>query len=67
MALGISQSGRYLRHHIELGMNEDENDKRVFDGVLAHISGAGKVFANHEFAEPGRTATQHEDRTYPEN
>jgi len=67
MALGISQSGRYLRHHIELGMNEDENGKRVFDGVLAHISGAGKVFANHEFAEPGRTATQHEDRTYPEN
>ncbi len=67
MALGISQSGRYLRHHIELGMNSDENGKRVFDGVLAHISGAGKVFANHEFAEPGRTATQHEDRTYPEN
>ncbi|MEN3381943.1 MAG: hypothetical protein V7608_1987 [Hyphomicrobiales bacterium] len=67
MALGISQSGRYLRHHIELGMNGDENGKRVFDGVLAHISGAGKVFANHEFAEPGRTATQHEDRTYPEN
>jgi hypothetical protein len=67
MALGISQSGRYLRHHIELGMNGDENGKRVFDGVLAHISGAGKVFANHEFAEPGRTATQHEDRSYPEN
>jgi hypothetical protein len=67
MALGISQSGRYLRHHIELGMNGDENGRRVFDGVLAHISGAGKVFANHQFAEPGRTATQHEDRTYPEN
>ena len=67
MALGISQSGRYLRHYIELGMNEDENGKRVFDGVLAHISGAGKVFANHTFAEPGRTATQHEDRVYPEN
>ena len=63
MAFGISQSGRYLRHHIELGMNGDENGKRVFDGVLAHISGAGKVFANHEFAEPGRTATQ--QRTAP--
>jgi hypothetical protein len=67
LAFGISQSGRYLRHHIELGMNEDEAGKRVFDGVLAHISGAGKVFANHTFAEPGRTATQHEDRAYPEN
>jgi hypothetical protein len=25
------------------------------------------VFANTTFAEPGRTATQHEDRLYPEN
>lgn len=67
IAIGISQSGRYLRHHLELGMNKDEFGRRVFDGVLAHISGAGKVFANHTFAEPGRTATQHEDRYYPEN
>jgi hypothetical protein len=67
LALGISQSGRYLRHHLELGMNRDEHGRRVFDGVLSHIAGAGKVFANHEFAMPGRTATQHEDRFYPEN
>jgi hypothetical protein len=39
----------------------------VFDGVLTHVAGAGKVFANHSFAMPGRTATQHEDRLYPEN
>jgi Alpha/beta hydrolase domain len=67
IALGISQSGRYLRHYLELGMNKDERGRKVFDGVLAHISGAGKVFANHEFGMPGRTATQHEDRFYPEN
>jgi Alpha/beta hydrolase domain len=67
IALGISQSGRYLRHHLELGMNKDERGRKVFDGVLAHISGAGKVFANHEFGMPARTATQHEDRFYPEN
>jgi alpha/beta hydrolase family protein len=67
IAFGISQSGRYLRHYLDLGMNRDERGKRVFDGVLAHIAGAGKVFANHTFAMPGRTATQHEDRYYPEN
>jgi hypothetical protein len=67
MAFGISQSGRFLRHYIELGMNKDEQGRKVFDGILAHISGAGKVFANHEFSEPGRTATEHEDRYYPEN
>jgi hypothetical protein len=25
------------------------------------------VFANHSFSMPGRTATQNEDRLYPEN
>jgi hypothetical protein len=48
-------------------MNDDGNGRRVFDGVLTHVAGAGKVFANHSFAMPGRTATQHEDRLYPEN
>ena len=67
IGFGISLSGRFLRNFIELGMNRDENGGRVFDGVLPHISGAGKVFANFEFAMPGRTATQHEDRTYPED
>ncbi len=66
LAIGISLSGRYLRHFLDLGMNRDEAGRRVFDGVLPHISGAGKVFANAPFAMPGRTATQHEDRFYPE-
>jgi len=67
IAFGVSQSGRYLRHFLELGMNADEQGRRVFDGMLSHIAGAGKVSANHTFAMPGRTATQHEDRFYPEN
>jgi Alpha/beta hydrolase domain len=67
LAFGVSQSGRFLRHFFELGMNDDGHGRRVFDGVLTHVAGAGKVFANHSFAMPGRTATQHEDRLYPEN
>ena len=67
LAFGVSQSGRFLRHFLELGMNDDGRGRRVFDGVLSHVAGAGKVFANHSFAMPGRTATQHEDRLYPEN
>ena len=67
MAFGGSQSGRYLRHFIELGMNKDARGRRVFDGVYTHTAGAGKVFANHVFAEPDRTFTQHEDHLYPEN
>jgi alpha/beta hydrolase family protein len=67
LAFGVSQSGRFLRHFLELGMNDDGHGRRVFDGVLTHVAGAGKVFANHRFAMPGRTATQHQDRLYPEN
>ena len=67
LAFGVSQSGRFLRHFLELGMNRDAAGRRVFDGVFSHVAGAGKVFANHRFGMPGRTATQHEDRLYPEN
>ena len=58
---GISQSGRYLRDHIGQGFNHDESGRKVFDGVLAHISGVGRVFLNAEFGQPARTNTQHED------
>src|SRR5438874_2472782 len=67
IGFGVSQSGRFLRHFLELGMNRDSAGRRVFDGVFSHVAGAGKVFANHAFGMPGRTATQHEDRLYPEN
>jgi hypothetical protein len=67
LAFGVSQSGRFLRHFLELGMNDDGHGRRLFDGVMSHVVGAGKVFANHRFGMPGRTATQHEDRLYPEN
>ncbi|MFC7544542.1 alpha/beta hydrolase domain-containing protein [Siccirubricoccus deserti] len=60
-AIGISQAGRYLRHHIDLGMNADTAGRRVFDGVLSHIAGAGRVFINERFGQPDRTATWHED------
>ncbi|MBK8739520.1 MAG: hypothetical protein IPM02_08245 [Betaproteobacteria bacterium] len=67
LAVGISQSGRYLRDHIGQGFNQDTRQRKVFDGVLAHISGVGRVFLNDEFGQPARTNTQHEDHFYPEN
>src|SRR3989475_4303671 len=66
LALGISQAGRYLREHVASGFNRDEAGRRVFDGVLTHIAGAGKIFLNAEFAQPNRTSTQHEDHYFPE-
>jgi hypothetical protein len=63
----VSQSGRYLRDHIALGFNQDESARKVFDGLLTHVAGIGKVFANYEFGQPYRTRTQHEDHGFPEN
>ena len=67
MGFGVSLGGRYLRHHVELGMNADEKGRRVLDGMLAHTGGIGKVFANELFSYAGRTATQRENKNYPEN
>jgi hypothetical protein len=67
LALGISQSGRFLRDFVHQGFNRDEAGSRVFDGMLAHISGIGGVFLNARFGQPSRTNTQHEDHLYPEN
>jgi hypothetical protein len=67
LAVGISQSGRYLRDFVHQGFNQDESAIKVFDGVLSHIAGIGGVFLNAEFGQPARTNTQHEDHTFPEN
>jgi len=67
LAFGFSQSGRYLRDHISQGFNRDEMGRRVFDGVLTHAAGVGRVFLNTRFAQPFRTCTQREDHDFPEN
>lgn len=67
LAFGNSQSGRYLRNHTELGFNQDESHRKVFDGLLTNVAGIGKVFCNFAFGQPYRTATQHEDHAFPEN
>lgn len=66
LAIGFSQAGRYLRHHISDGFNRDEQGRRVFDGIYSHIAGVGRLFFNVPFSQPARTSTQHEDHTAPE-
>jgi Alpha/beta hydrolase domain len=66
LAIGFSQAGRYLRHHISEGFNRDEQGRPVFDGIHSHIAGVGRLFFNVPFSQPARTSTQHEDHTAPE-
>ena len=62
---GVSQSGRFLRNFLYLGLNDDERGRIVFDGLMPHVAGGGLGFFNHRFAQPTRFAGQHEDHTYP--
>ena len=65
LALGISQSGRFLRDLLYQGFNEDEAGRVVLDGVMPHIAGSRKTFVNYRFSQPGRYSRQHEDHLYP--
>ena len=63
-AWGRSQTGRCLRDFVYRGFNADASGRRVFDGVLPHVAGAGRKWLNHRFAIPIVSGgQQHEDRT----
>lgn len=49
-AWGRSQTGRALRDFVHGGWNADAAGRRVFDGVFAHVAGAGLMWMNHRFA-----------------
>ncbi|WP_161555683.1 alpha/beta hydrolase domain-containing protein [Mangrovicoccus ximenensis] len=65
LGIGISQSGRFLRDFLYQGFNADGTGAQVFDGMIAHIAGSRKTFANYPFALAGRYSRQHEDHDYP--
>jgi hypothetical protein len=62
---GVSQSGRLLRTFLYDGFNRDERDRKVFDGVLAHVAGAGRGSFNTRFAQPSRDGHPFLNTLYP--
>ena len=65
IGFGTSQSGRCLRQFVWQGFNADERGRKVFDGVISHVAGAGLGSFNHRFASPTRTNGQHEEHLFP--
>ena len=49
-AFGRSQTGRLIRDAIYRGFNADTAGRKVFDGVLTHVAGCGRMWMNHRFA-----------------
>ena len=65
LGFGTSQSGRFLRTFLYEGFNADEKGQRVFDGVWAHVAGAGRGGFNFRFAQPSRDGHPFLNIQYP--
>ena len=53
-AMGRSQSGRFLRQMIHLGLNEDEEDRMALDGIIPHVAGGMRGEFNLRFGQPSK-------------
>ena len=55
---GVSQSGRFLRHMLYLGLDEDEQGRMVFDAVMPHVAGGRRGEFNLRFGQPSLNAQE---------
>ncbi|CAN5472948.1 alpha/beta hydrolase domain-containing protein [soil metagenome] len=62
---GVSQSGRLAHHFLYEGLNVDPAGRRVFDGALIHVAGAGKGLFNHRFGMATTYGTYREGTLWP--
>src|SRR5437660_261016 len=62
----VSQPGRMLNDFRNLGFNEDENGKIVFDGMLQWIAAGDGINMNYRFSQPARTERNRQDQLYVE-
>lgn len=64
---GVSQSGRFLRHMLFLGLDEDEHGRMVFDAVIPHVAGARRGEFNLRFGQPSLNAQEAVGSLFPFN
>jgi hypothetical protein len=62
---GVSQSGRFLRHLLYLGLTEDETGREVFDAVIPHVAGARRGEFNMRFGQPSLNAQESVGGLFP--
>ena len=66
LSWAYSQSARYLNDFLTLGFNEDEQGRRVIDGMENAIGGGSGAGINYRFAQTGRTERNRQHRFFPE-
>ena len=62
-----SQPGRMFNDFRNLGFNEDESGRKVFDGHMQWIAAGSGIGMNYRFSQSGRTERNRQDHLYPEN
>ena len=62
---GVSQSGRFLRHLLYLGLDEDEAGHFVWDAVIPHVAGARRGEFNCRFGQPSLNAVHAVGSLFP--
>jgi hypothetical protein len=65
-SFSISQPSRALNDFQALGFNEDEQGRRVIDGMLKWTGGGSGDQINYRFAQTGRTERNRQNHLYPE-
>ena len=53
-AMGRSQSGRFLRQYIHVGINQDEEGRPSLDGIMPHVAGGMRGEFNLRFGQPSK-------------
>jgi hypothetical protein len=61
-----SQPGRLLNDFRNLGFNQAENGKKVFDGMMQWIAAGDGLNLNYRFSQPNRTERNRQDHLYLE-
>jgi alpha/beta hydrolase family protein len=62
----LSQPARLLNDFTNLGFNQAENGKKVFDGMLQWIGAGDGVNMNYRWSQPGRTNRNRQDLRFLE-
>jgi Alpha/beta hydrolase domain len=62
----ISQPARTLNDFVHLGFNEDENQRKVFDGMLQWVGAADGLNMNYRWSQTKRTNRNRQELLYLE-
>jgi len=62
---GVSQSGRFLRHLLYLGLDEDEAGRPAWDAVVPHVAGGRRGEFNCRFGQPSLNAVHAVGSLFP--